>query len=94
MLLGLLHGEIGDKPPRRDRWAWAALGGGSRLHLNQGCASRAKAVETLDSHIFMTTRPAVRVAAFPMPLNPLTWLAYVETEGSHYFSILDLTEEL
>ena len=91
MLLGLLHGEIGDKPPRRDRWAWAALAV-VLVFISIKGVLHGRAVETLDAHLY-DDAPAVRVAAFPMPLNPLTWLAYVETEGSHYFSTLDLTEE-
>jgi len=90
MLMGLLHGEIGDKPPRRDRWAWAGLALVLAFIGVKGVL-HAKAVETLDSHLYDGV-PAVRVAAFPLPLNPLTWLAYVETGRSHYVSTLNLSE--
>ena len=91
MLAGLLHSEIGDQPPRRDRWAWAGL---TLVLAFMGVKGvlHARAVDTLDAHLY-DGAPAVRVAAFPMPFNPLTWLAYVETERSHYFSTLNLSEE-
>ena len=90
MLAGLLHGEIGDEPPRRDRWAWAGLALVLTFIGVKGVLHE-RAVETLDAHLYDGT-PAVRVAAFPLPLNPLTWLAYVETERSHNVSTFNLSE--
>ncbi len=91
MLLGLLHGEIGDQPPRRDRCAWAGLAL-VLVFIGFKGVLHAWAVDTLDAHLY-DGAPAVRVAAFPMPFNPFTWLAYVETERSHYFSTLNLSED-
>ena len=85
---GLVDREMGLKSARGAKAAWAGLVvlvsfGGLKAVLHE------RAVETLDAHLY-DGAPALRVAAFPMALNPWLWSAYVETEAYHQVFEMDL----
>jgi hypothetical protein len=52
----------------------------------------ARAIATLNSRMYNGEVP-LRVAAFPTPLNPLTWQALAETSDRYYLSVLNLNAD-
>ncbi|MCI0404341.1 MAG: metal-dependent hydrolase [Acidobacteria bacterium] len=82
-LFKLVTEEIGARSTRAGarRGAWVALMGlvalaGLRWNLH------GEAVAQLDARLYHGRTP-LRVAAFPMPLNPFLWSGVAETESTH-----------
>jgi inner membrane protein len=77
MLARLVSGEIGAQSGSGRGAAWLALGlAGAYLMLR--VTLHAQATTTLDARLHQG-RPAIRVAAFPTPINPMEWVGLAET---------------